>query len=100
MLLKALAIAAVAVPAFADSDKVYKHVVTFSVDGLHGSDVEKYVAKRPASTIATLLKTAYEYTDCYTSAPSDSFPGVAAFISGANPRTTGITINIFYLEKC
>ncbi len=61
----------------------------FSVDGLHSSDVEKYVALRPASTIATLLKTAYEYTDCYTSAPSDSFPGVAAFVTGASPKTTG-----------
>ncbi|KUJ23720.1 type I phosphodiesterase/nucleotide pyrophosphatase [Mollisia scopiformis] len=91
MLLKALAFAAAVAPALAtDNDKVYKHVVTFSVDGLHGSDVEKYVAKRPDSTIATLLKTAYEYTDCYTSAPSDSYPGVAAFVSGADPRTTGI----------
>ena len=53
-----------------DNDKVYKHVVTFSVDGLHGNDVEKYVVLRPASTVATLLKTAYEYNDCYTSAPS------------------------------
>ncbi|CZR56259.1 uncharacterized protein PAC_06147 [Phialocephala subalpina] len=90
MLLQALAFAAAIAPTFADSDKVYQHVAAFSIDGLHSSDVEKYVAKRPASTIATLLKTAYEYTDCYTSAPSDSFPGVAAFISGADPRTTGI----------
>ena len=76
-----------------DNDKVYKHVVTFSVDGLHGSDVEKYVALRPALrpafTIAT-LKTAYEYTNCYTSVPSDSYPGVAAFVTGSSPRTTGM----------
>lgn len=100
MLLNALALAAVVVPALAtNSPKVYKHVVTFSVDGLHGSDVEKYVAKRPASTIATLLKTAYQYTDCHTSAPSDSFPGVAAFITGASPRTTGMFIGILYRRK-
>lgn len=90
MLLKALAFVAAIAPTLADSDKVYKHVAAFSVDGLHSSDVEKYVAKRPASTIATLLKTAYEYTDCYISAPSDSYPDVAAFVSGADPRTTGI----------
>lgn len=72
-----------------DDDTVYKHVVTFSIDGMHGSDVEKWVALKPESTIATLLKTGYEYTDCYTSAPSDSYPGVAAFVSGASPRTTG-----------
>jgi hypothetical protein len=35
----------------------YKYVAVFSVDGLHGSDVPKYVALRPKSTIATLLKT-------------------------------------------
>lgn len=98
MLLHALALTAVAFPALADS-KVYKHVVMFSVDGLHGSDVEKYIAKRPDSTIATLLKTAYEYTDCYTSAPSDSFSGVAAFITGADPRTTSKLINILFKDE-
>ena len=46
----------------------YKHVVVISVDGLHGSDVEKYLAVRPNSTFATLLETGYEYTDAYTSA--------------------------------
>ena len=92
MLLKALALAAAIVPALADDcDRVYSHVVTFSVDGLHGSDVEKYIAKRPDSTIASLLKTGYEYTDCYTSAPSDSYPGVANFVTGSSPRTTGKT---------
>jgi predicted AlkP superfamily pyrophosphatase or phosphodiesterase len=75
---------------------VYKHVVTFSIDGAHGSDLEKYVALRPASTIATLLKTAYKYTDCYTSAPSDSYPGVAAFVTGASPRTTGMTPHLSF----
>jgi hypothetical protein len=73
-----------------DNDKVYKYVVTFSVDGLRGSDIKKYVTLRLASTIATLLKTAYEYTDCYTSALSDSYPGVAAFVTGSSPRTTGM----------
>jgi predicted AlkP superfamily pyrophosphatase or phosphodiesterase len=72
-----------------DNDKVYKYVVTFSIDGMHGSDVEKWVALSPKSTIASLLKTGYEYTDCYTSAPSDSFPGVANFVTGGSPRTTG-----------
>jgi predicted AlkP superfamily pyrophosphatase or phosphodiesterase len=71
------------------NNRVYKHVAAFSIDGLHSSDVEKYVALRPKSTIAALLETAFKYTDCYTSAPSDSYPGVAAFVSGASPRTTG-----------
>ena len=45
----------------------YKHVVAISVDGLHGSDIEKYLAVRPNSTLATLLETGYEYTNAYTS---------------------------------
>jgi len=41
---------------------VYKHVAAFSINSLHGSDVEKYVALRPGSTIAALLNTGFEYT--------------------------------------
>ena len=48
--------------------KVYKHVLAFSVDGFHISDVDQYVAARPGSNIAKLLETGYEYTDAFTSA--------------------------------
>lgn len=67
-----------------------KHVAVFSVDGLHPSDVAKYVALRSNSTIAGLLETGYEYRDAFTSAPSDSFPGVLNQFTGASPRTTGV----------
>lgn len=76
----------------ADNDKVYKHVAAFSIDGFHSSDVGKYVALRPKSTIAELLETAYEYTDAFTSGPSDSFPGTMNFVTGSSPRTTGMII--------
>lgn len=56
------------------SDTVYKHVAAFSVDGLHSSDVEKYVSLRPESTIANLLGTGFEYT----SIPACSFSPVPA----------------------
>jgi len=46
----------------------YTHVITLSVDGLHGSDVDKYVALKPQSAIAALLNTGVEYQNCYTSA--------------------------------
>ena len=68
----------------------YKHVALFSIDGFHGSDVPKYIAKRPNGTIAKLVATGYEYTDAFTSAPSDSFPGTMNFMTGASPRTTGV----------
>ena len=73
-----------------DNDNRYKYVAAFSVDGMHSSDVEKYVAARPKSTIAELLENGYEYQNAYTSAPSDSFPGTLNQFTGASPRTTGV----------
>ena len=73
-----------------NDNKVYKYVAVFSVDGFHSSDVTKYIALRPKSSIAGLLATGYEYTDAYTSAPSDSFPGSLNVFTGASPRTTGV----------
>lgn len=82
----------VAIACFANLSlaKVYKHVAAFSVDGFHSSDVEKYVAARPNSTIAKLLHTGFEFTNAFTSAPSDSFPGTLAQYTGASPRTHGV----------
>ena len=68
----------------------YKHVIMISVDGMHSSDVEKWLALKPSSNIAQLLQTGYEYTNALTSAPSDSFPGTIAQLTGGSPRTTGI----------
>ena len=91
MLLQSFLVVASACSAHCWRDKkVYKYVAAFSIDGFHSSDVDKYVAKKPNSTIASLLATGYEYTDAYTSAPSDSFPGTMNFVTGASPRTTGV----------
>ena len=67
MKLSALLALAVAQSATAAS---YKYVVAFSVDGLHGSDIQKYLNVRPKSTFASLLETGYEYTNAFTSAVS------------------------------
>jgi len=66
-----------------------KYVAVFSVDGLHNSDLDKWLARGP-SNISALLKTGYRYTDAWTTGPSDSFPGSLAQYTGANPRTTGV----------
>ena len=58
------------VPAPSAAAKKYKYVLTFSADGLHSSDIGKYVAIQPQSTIASLLETGCEYSDAYTSAVS------------------------------
>ena len=78
------------VSAWPRNDDHYKHVAVFSVDGLHASDLDKYVALKPNSNISALLKTAYQYSGAYTSAPSDSFPGTVAQYTGASPKTTGV----------
>jgi hypothetical protein len=89
MSLKSLILAA-ALTGQAFANPKYKYVATFSVDGLHGSDVAKYVAVRTQSTIAMMLENTYLCTNAYTSAPSDSFPGTVNQFTGAHPRTTGI----------
>ncbi len=76
--------------------KKYEYVAVFSIDGFHSSDVGKYVALRPKSTIAQLLETGYEYTNAFTSAPSDSFPGTVAAFTGASPRTSGVWYDDIY----
>lgn len=65
-------------PSYNCQQSPFKHVVTFSVDGLHSSDVGKWLALKPNSNISQLVQQGYEYTDAYTTAPSDSFPGMVS----------------------
>ncbi|KAK3675346.1 hypothetical protein LTR78_004856 [Recurvomyces mirabilis] len=71
-------------------EQPFKHVITISVDGLHSSDVGKWVALSPNGNISQLLQHGYEYTNAWTTAPSDSFPGSMAQYTGATPPTTGV----------
>jgi Type I phosphodiesterase / nucleotide pyrophosphatase len=66
------------------------HVLLISVDGLHQSDLEWYVANHPGSELAKLADGGAEYARAQTPIPSDSFPGMTAQVTGGNPRTTGI----------
>lgn len=90
MLLPTFSVLAALIVAVKAADAVYKHVAVFSIDGFHSSDVEKFIAARPQSTMAELLQTGYEYTDARTSGPSDSFPGILNQFTGASPKTTGV----------
>ncbi len=66
------------------------HVLLISVDGLHQSDLEWYVREHPESELAKLAGGGSEYAGAHTPIPSDSFPGMVAQVTGANPRTAGI----------
>jgi hypothetical protein len=66
------------------------HVLLISVDGLHQSDVAWYVSNHPESELAKLVGGGAQYTRAQTPIPSDSFPGLVAQVTGANPRTAGV----------
>jgi hypothetical protein len=73
-----------------------KHVLLISVDGMHQSDLDWYIANHPSSTLAKLTRTGSEYTNAATSNPSDSDPGGTALMTGGNPKTTGIYYDVEY----
>jgi Type I phosphodiesterase / nucleotide pyrophosphatase len=67
-----------------------KHVLLISVDGLHALDLTNYVASHKDSTLAALSLHGITYTNNSTATPSDSFPGLAALVTGGSPVTTGL----------
>ncbi len=81
-----------------DDDAKYKHVALFSIDGLHASDIPKWLSAKPHGTIAQLLETGHWYSGALTSAPSDSFPGTVNLIAGAKPAQSGIWYDDAYGE--
>src|SRR5579859_976989 len=66
-----------------------RHVLLISVDGLHALDLTNYVASHKDSTLAELSRHGVTYTNNTSSTPSDSFPGLAALVTGGSPVTTG-----------
>ena len=76
--------------AIAASHSQIKHVLLISVDGMHQSDLDWYVAHYPHSELARLATGGAEYTNAKTADPSDSDPGGTAIMTGADPKLTGI----------
>ena len=72
-----------------DKDNV-KHVLLISIDGMHEVDLQRYVSSHSASSFARLLAHGVHFTDAHTSRPSDSFPGLLAFMTGGTPKTHGV----------
>src|SRR3984957_11949159 len=67
-----------------------KHVLLISVDGMHQSDLDWYVANHPNSELGRLATGGAEYTDAQTADPSDSAPTGTGLMTGADPKLTGI----------
>ncbi|MGH2885921.1 MAG: alkaline phosphatase family protein [Solirubrobacteraceae bacterium] len=67
------------------------HVLLISVDGMHQSDLDWYVANHPGSELAQLASGGAEFTNNHTSDPSDSDPGGTAIMTGPTPRPPAST---------
>ena len=79
-----------AAPVAALAAAPYQHVLLISIDGMHGIDLQNYVSAHPRSTLAALADRGVTFSNAFTTAPSDSFPGMIAQVTGATPLTTGV----------
>jgi hypothetical protein len=68
----------------------YKHVLLISVDGMHAIDLQRWVQSHPGGNFATLTDHGVVYPNAFTTAPSDSFPGMLAQVTGATPKGGGL----------
>jgi predicted AlkP superfamily pyrophosphatase or phosphodiesterase len=68
------------------------HVLLISVDGMHEADLRRYLAdpKHTNSAFARLAKHGVHYLRASSARPSDSFPGLMAFMTGGSPKSTGV----------
>jgi len=70
--------------------KPLDHVLLISVDGMHEVDLRLWIATHPTGALATLAQRGTVYAKAYTTAPSDSFPGMLAQATGGTPFSTGV----------
>jgi hypothetical protein len=68
----------------------YKHVLLVSVDGMHSIDLKRWIESHPGGNFAKLADTGVVYPNAYTTAPSDSYPGMLAQVTGGTPKAGGL----------
>jgi hypothetical protein len=81
-----------------------KHVVLISIDGMHAVDfyncahgIEGVNGGDPyCPNLAALGQTGINYVGTISSKPSDSFPGIAALVTGGTPKSTGLYYDVAY----
>jgi len=83
----------------ASSHHKVEHVLLISVDGMHAIDLTNYTSAHPDSTLAWLAHHGIRYDNASTALPSDSFPGLAALVTGGSPTTTGFWYDVTYNRK-
>src|SRR5258708_27124429 len=67
-----------------------KSVLVISVDGMHSQDLSKWVQAHPSSTLAALAATGVNYTNAFSTKPSDSIPATIGIFTGGSPAIGGM----------
>ena len=77
---------------FGGNTSHYSHVLLISVDGMHAVDLQNWIADPAHSTgaFAQLAQHGTVYQNAFTTAPSDSFPGMIAQVTGGTPRSAEV----------
>ncbi len=81
-----------------------KHVLLLSIDGMHAVDFYNCANAIPSlnngysycPNLAALSQTGINYVATASSMPSDSFPGIAALVTGGSPKSTGLYYDVAY----
>jgi hypothetical protein len=81
-----------------------RHVLLLSIDGMHAVDfyncshgISGVDDGRPyCPNMSALSHSAINYVAAVSSKPSDSFPGLAALVSGGSPKSTGLYYDVAY----
>jgi hypothetical protein len=68
----------------------YQHVLVISVDGMHAIDLKNWIASHPNGNFAKLAAHGVQYPGAFTTAPSDSYPGMIAQFTGGTSKTAGL----------
>jgi hypothetical protein len=96
LLTAVVAVVSVSVSVAAPAQPRVQHVLLISVDGLHQSDLNWFVAQHPNSELAKLVQGGVEFNNAHTAVPSDSDPGGTAIMTGGDPRATGVYYDVEY----
>ena len=83
-------------PAAPPAPPAVAHVLLISVDGLHEQDVAHCLAAGTCPAIAALAATGVHFTGAATPGLSDSFPGLAALLTGGSPKSAGLFYDVSY----
>src|SRR3984885_1248922 len=81
-----------------------RHVLLLSIDGMHAVDLYNCShgiagvnnGSPYCPNLSALSQRAINYVAAVSSKPSDSFPGLAALITGGSPRSTGLYYDVAY----